>query len=179
MCLHESDSSVASCAARLRAWNPVSDISAHRPRMLGDPGAVAERCRRRRNRPSRGTLSQPLGGDARYHSVTSLVRREVPAPPGVAVHRADFERLDELVLRRRRTMRSVASGPRGEPRGLLLRSDASTSTTSLLCLQLAKRAGHSALCWCLRWAPHRALPFSIPARKENVKPRSRRLDSRR
>jgi uncharacterized protein YbjT (DUF2867 family) len=30
--------------------------------------------------------------------VTSLVRREVPAPPGVAVQRADFERLEELVL---------------------------------------------------------------------------------
>ena len=45
-----------------------------------------------------GALLQLLGGDARYRSVTSLVRRELPAPPGVAVQRADFERLDELVL---------------------------------------------------------------------------------
>ncbi len=45
-----------------------------------------------------GTLLQLLGGDANYHRVTSLVRREVPAPPGVVVQRADFERLDELVL---------------------------------------------------------------------------------
>ncbi len=45
-----------------------------------------------------GTLLQLLGGDASYQRVTSLVRREVPAPPGVAVQRADFERLDELVL---------------------------------------------------------------------------------
>jgi uncharacterized protein YbjT (DUF2867 family) len=45
-----------------------------------------------------GALLQLLGGDARYRSVTSLVRREVPAPPGVAVQWADFERLEELVL---------------------------------------------------------------------------------
>ena len=45
-----------------------------------------------------GALLQLLAGDARYHRVTSLVRREVPAPPGVTVQRADFERLEELVL---------------------------------------------------------------------------------
>ena len=45
-----------------------------------------------------GALLQILGADARYGSVTSLVRREIPAPPGVVVQRADFERLDELVL---------------------------------------------------------------------------------
>jgi len=45
-----------------------------------------------------GALLQLLGGDARYRSVTSLVRREIPAPAGVVVQRADFERLDELVL---------------------------------------------------------------------------------
>ena len=45
-----------------------------------------------------GTLLQLLGADASYHRVTSLVRREVPAPPGVAVQRVDFERLDEVVL---------------------------------------------------------------------------------
>ena len=45
-----------------------------------------------------GTLLRLLGGDASYHRVTSLVRREVPAPPGVAVQRADFESLEALVL---------------------------------------------------------------------------------
>jgi len=45
-----------------------------------------------------GTLLRLLGEDANYHRVTSLVRREVPAPPGVALQRVDFERLDELVL---------------------------------------------------------------------------------
>jgi uncharacterized protein YbjT (DUF2867 family) len=45
-----------------------------------------------------GALLHLLGEDARYRSVTSLVRREVPAPSGVAVQRADFERLDELAL---------------------------------------------------------------------------------
>jgi uncharacterized protein YbjT (DUF2867 family) len=45
-----------------------------------------------------GALLQILGGDARYRGVTSLARREVPAPPGVVVLRADFERLEELVL---------------------------------------------------------------------------------
>jgi uncharacterized protein YbjT (DUF2867 family) len=45
-----------------------------------------------------GTLLELLGKDANYQRVTSLVRREVPAPPGVVVQRADFERLDELVL---------------------------------------------------------------------------------
>src|SRR5262245_4523651 len=45
-----------------------------------------------------GVLLQLLGADARYRSVTSLVRRETSAPPGVVVQRADFERLEELVL---------------------------------------------------------------------------------
>jgi len=45
-----------------------------------------------------GALLQLLGGDARYGSVTSLVRREIPAPPGVVVQRADFERLEEMAL---------------------------------------------------------------------------------
>jgi uncharacterized protein YbjT (DUF2867 family) len=39
-----------------------------------------------------------MGQDARYRRVTSLVRREVPAAPGIAVQRADFERLDEVAL---------------------------------------------------------------------------------
>jgi len=43
-------------------------------------------------------LLQLLGKDARYRRVTSLVRRETPAPPGVTVQRADFERLEDLVL---------------------------------------------------------------------------------
>ena len=45
-----------------------------------------------------GTLLQLLGGESGYHRVTSLVRREVPAPLGVALQHVDFERLDELVL---------------------------------------------------------------------------------
>jgi uncharacterized protein YbjT (DUF2867 family) len=45
-----------------------------------------------------GALLQLLGGDARYRRVTSLVRREIPAPPGVTVQRVDFERLEELDL---------------------------------------------------------------------------------
>lgn len=45
-----------------------------------------------------GAVLQILGGDTRYRRVTSLVRREVPAPPGVVVQRADFERLEQLVL---------------------------------------------------------------------------------
>ncbi|AMY09262.1 hypothetical protein LuPra_02475 [Luteitalea pratensis] len=45
-----------------------------------------------------GTLLQLLGGDTSYHRVTSLVRREVPTLPGVALQRVDFERLDQLVL---------------------------------------------------------------------------------
>src|SRR5262245_48138642 len=45
-----------------------------------------------------GALLHILGGDTRYRSVTSLVRSEGPAPPGVAVQRADFERLEDLVL---------------------------------------------------------------------------------
>ncbi len=45
-----------------------------------------------------GTLLQLLGADASYYRVTSLVRREVPAPPGVAVQRVDFDRLDDVVL---------------------------------------------------------------------------------
>jgi len=39
-----------------------------------------------------------LGDDARYRLVTSLVRRNAPAPPGVVVQRVDFDRLDEVVL---------------------------------------------------------------------------------
>lgn len=45
-----------------------------------------------------GALLQLLSGDARYLSVTSLVRREIPAPPRVVVKRADFEHLEELIL---------------------------------------------------------------------------------
>ena len=45
-----------------------------------------------------GALLQLLGKDARYRRVTSLVRRETPAPPGVTAQRADFERLEDLVL---------------------------------------------------------------------------------
>lgn len=45
-----------------------------------------------------GALVQLLGGDGRYRRVTSLVRREIPTPPGVTVQLADFERLDELAL---------------------------------------------------------------------------------
>jgi uncharacterized protein YbjT (DUF2867 family) len=45
-----------------------------------------------------GILLRLLGEDAGYQRVTSLVRRDVPAPPGVTLRRADFERLDELVL---------------------------------------------------------------------------------
>jgi uncharacterized protein YbjT (DUF2867 family) len=45
-----------------------------------------------------GRLLQTLGADASYQRVTSLVRREVPAPPRVALRKVDFERLDELVL---------------------------------------------------------------------------------
>jgi uncharacterized protein YbjT (DUF2867 family) len=45
-----------------------------------------------------GVLLHLLGQDATYHRVTSLVRREAPAPPGVASQRVDFERLDDLAL---------------------------------------------------------------------------------
>lgn len=45
-----------------------------------------------------GALLQLLGADARYGQVTSLVRREVQAPPGVAVQRADFDRLEDVAL---------------------------------------------------------------------------------
>lgn len=45
-----------------------------------------------------GTLLQLLGDSATYRRVTTLVRREVSAPPGVALQRVDFERLDELVI---------------------------------------------------------------------------------
>lgn len=45
-----------------------------------------------------GVLLQLLGRDARYRAVRSLVRREMPAPPGVVVQRVDFERLEELTL---------------------------------------------------------------------------------
>jgi uncharacterized protein YbjT (DUF2867 family) len=39
-----------------------------------------------------------LGEDARYHSVTSLVRRDAAATAGVVTQRVDFERLEEFVL---------------------------------------------------------------------------------
>lgn len=45
-----------------------------------------------------GTLLSLLGADAGYSRVTSLVRRETAAPPGVALQRVDFDRLDESVL---------------------------------------------------------------------------------
>jgi uncharacterized protein YbjT (DUF2867 family) len=45
-----------------------------------------------------GALLQLLGEDKGYGRVTSLVRRETPAPPGVTLQRADFERLEELAL---------------------------------------------------------------------------------
>jgi uncharacterized protein YbjT (DUF2867 family) len=40
-------------------------------------------------------LLRLLAADARYGRVTSLVRREVPAPSGVVLQRVDFDRLDE------------------------------------------------------------------------------------
>lgn len=43
-------------------------------------------------------LLRLLGKNADYHRVTTLVRREAPAPPGVVAQRVDFDRLDELVL---------------------------------------------------------------------------------
>jgi uncharacterized protein YbjT (DUF2867 family) len=46
-----------------------------------------------------GSILLPLlASDARYHSVTSLVRRETPAPSGIVVQQVDFERLEELAL---------------------------------------------------------------------------------
>ncbi len=45
-----------------------------------------------------GSLLQLLAADATYYRVTSLLRREVPATPGIASHQVDFERLDELIL---------------------------------------------------------------------------------
>lgn len=45
-----------------------------------------------------GTLLQLLSRDPIYHRVTSLVRRERPAPPGVALQQVDFDRLEELAL---------------------------------------------------------------------------------
>ncbi len=45
-----------------------------------------------------GLLLELLGRDTNYQEVTSLVRREVPAPPGVSSQRVDFERLDDVVL---------------------------------------------------------------------------------
>ncbi len=68
---------------RLRAAAPAASRSAV---VAGGTGLVG------------GILLHLLGGDANYRRVTSLVRREVPAPPGVAVQQVDFERLDELVL---------------------------------------------------------------------------------
>jgi uncharacterized protein YbjT (DUF2867 family) len=37
-----------------------------------------------------------LSKDSRYARVTSLARREIPAPPGVTLLRVDFERLDAV-----------------------------------------------------------------------------------
>ena len=45
-----------------------------------------------------GILLRLLGQDSTYRRVTSLVRREVPPPPGVESQRVDFDRLDELAL---------------------------------------------------------------------------------
>jgi len=45
-----------------------------------------------------GALVQLLARDPTYHQVTSLVRRERPAPPGVTLRQVDFERLEELTL---------------------------------------------------------------------------------
>jgi uncharacterized protein YbjT (DUF2867 family) len=39
-----------------------------------------------------------LAGHPDYERVTSLVRRDVPSPPGVLVQSVDFERLDEFTL---------------------------------------------------------------------------------
>jgi uncharacterized protein YbjT (DUF2867 family) len=43
-------------------------------------------------------LLQLLSGDSRYDSVTALVRRDVPLPPGITARQADFERLDHLAI---------------------------------------------------------------------------------
>jgi len=72
-----------SSGVRLRVAAPAASRSAV---VVGGTGLVGR------------ALLQLLGGDANYHRVTSLVRREVPAPPGVTLQRVDFERLDELVL---------------------------------------------------------------------------------
>ena len=45
-----------------------------------------------------GALLLLLGREPRYRQVTSVVRRETPAPPGITVQRVDFERLDAVVL---------------------------------------------------------------------------------
>jgi uncharacterized protein YbjT (DUF2867 family) len=45
-----------------------------------------------------GLLLQRLGAESSYQPVTSLVRRDVPTPPGVTLRHVDFARLDELVL---------------------------------------------------------------------------------
>ena len=45
-----------------------------------------------------GALLPLLVATARYRRVTSLVRRDVPAPPGVTVRRTDFECLEALEL---------------------------------------------------------------------------------
>lgn len=41
-------------------------------------------------------LLRLLGADSRYRRVISLVRRDVPSPPGVHSQRTDFDRLDDL-----------------------------------------------------------------------------------
>jgi uncharacterized protein YbjT (DUF2867 family) len=73
--------------------------------MTGDSAAAPGDSARRRNAVVAGgtglvggALLQLLGVDAGYQGVTSLVRREATAPPGVTVQRVDFDRLDELVL---------------------------------------------------------------------------------
>jgi len=45
-----------------------------------------------------GALLKLLAGDAAYHHVTSLARREAPLPPGIESRVVDFERLDDVVL---------------------------------------------------------------------------------
>lgn len=45
-----------------------------------------------------GTLLQLLGTNANYHHVTSLARREVPAPAGVTLQQVNFDQLDDAVL---------------------------------------------------------------------------------
>src|SRR5687767_7689099 len=87
--------SCASAACTCANWLSMTNDSAAMPRALPPPRSAVV---------AGGTglvgraLLQLLGEDAYYRGVTSLVRREIPAPPGVAVQRVDFERLEELDL---------------------------------------------------------------------------------